>query len=331
MNRSINLHDYDNDDPDYEVFEPLRGARRNARRRPRPGTPAPADEGEAPSESNFNPTFSSSKHERRWIRQYLGPFYDDHLITDVLRQVRGGKEATVYCCRAHPSTGEELLAAKVYRPREFRALRNDAPYREGRMVINEAGKEVRDQRALHAVRNKTKVGLEILNATWLGHEFGMLARLHEAGVAVPRPVAQESNAILMTYVGDDEMAAPTLSQVSLARDEAEVLFVALLDDVETLLRCGCIHGDLSAFNILYWKGRGVLIDFPQAVDPFKNPQAWPIFRRDLERLCQYFARQGVRRDAERLARGIWARQVHERHRGIWVEPVPEPRRGRTDR
>src|SRR5690349_2292034 len=54
----------------------------------------------------FTPSFASmssaknhlSKHEREWITIYLGAFYDDHLITDVLRRVKGGKEATVYCC-----------------------------------------------------------------------------------------------------------------------------------------------------------------------------------------------------------------------------------------
>src|SRR5205085_8544144 len=29
------------------------------------------------SERVFNPTFSSSKHERAWILEYLGHFYDD--------------------------------------------------------------------------------------------------------------------------------------------------------------------------------------------------------------------------------------------------------------
>ena len=49
--------------------------------------------------SAFNPTFSSSRYERVWILTYLGPFYDRRLISDVLRKVKGGKEATVYCCR----------------------------------------------------------------------------------------------------------------------------------------------------------------------------------------------------------------------------------------
>src|SRR5207253_10395449 len=62
-----------------------------------------AANGDAPARdkahaNGFNPTFSSSRHEREWILTYLSGFYDDQLITDVLRQVKGGTEAQVYCC-----------------------------------------------------------------------------------------------------------------------------------------------------------------------------------------------------------------------------------------
>ncbi len=81
---------------------------------------------------HFAPTFSSSGHEQYWILNYLEPFYLDHVITDVLGKVKGGKEANVYCCSAHASTGLSLVAAKIYRPRMFRNLRNDSRYRLGR-------------------------------------------------------------------------------------------------------------------------------------------------------------------------------------------------------
>ena len=55
-----------------------------------------------------------------------GGFYEDKWFTDVLYRVKAGKEATVYCCQAGPAVGHELIAAKVYRPRMFRAMRNDS-------------------------------------------------------------------------------------------------------------------------------------------------------------------------------------------------------------
>jgi len=64
-------------------------------------------------ETDFNPSFTGSRHEREWILTYLSRFHQDRMISDVLRVVKGGKEATVYCCRAHPNTGLDLIAAKV--------------------------------------------------------------------------------------------------------------------------------------------------------------------------------------------------------------------------
>src|SRR6266496_672663 len=55
--------------------------------------------------SGFTPTFGASRHERQWIIDSLGGFYENSQIMDVVAQVKGGKEATVYCCAAHPTLG----------------------------------------------------------------------------------------------------------------------------------------------------------------------------------------------------------------------------------
>ena len=72
-----------------------------------------------------------------------------------------------------------------------------------------------------------------------------------------------------------------------------------------MLANGRIHGDLSAFNILYWEGEITLIDFPQVVQPDQNRNAYAIFQRDVERVCEYFQRQGITSNDHKLARDIW--------------------------
>ena len=74
-----------------------------------------------------------ARFEAAWLRASIASFYEEEWISDVLASVKGGKEANVYRCQAHPNTGEQLLAAKVYRPRQFRNLRNDKAYRDGRI------------------------------------------------------------------------------------------------------------------------------------------------------------------------------------------------------
>src|SRR5690242_16781758 len=77
------------------------------------------------SKPKFTPTFLAGQRDRLWVLSSLAQFYEQDLITDVLRVIKSGKEATVYCCAADPAMGRKLLAAKVYRPRMFRSLKND--------------------------------------------------------------------------------------------------------------------------------------------------------------------------------------------------------------
>src|SRR5579862_7878606 len=98
----------------------------------------------------FNPTFLASQRDGPWILSSLIQFYEEDLITDVLHVVRSGKEASVYCCTAHPATGADYLAAKVYRPRMFRSLKNDAVYRQSRLQHDREGRVVRNARRFDA-------------------------------------------------------------------------------------------------------------------------------------------------------------------------------------
>jgi RIO kinase 1 len=48
-----------------------------------------------------------------------------------------------------------------------------------------------------------------------------------------------------------------------------------------------------------------VIDLPQAVDPKKNRHAEALLTRDVERICEHFARRGVSRDPARIADDLW--------------------------
>jgi RIO kinase 1 len=70
-----------------------------------------------------------------------------------------------------------------------------------------------------------------------------------------------------------------------------------------------IHGDLSAYNILYWQGNVTLIDFPQVTMSESNHNAFRIFERDVRRVCDYFAGQGVVADSDAITRSLWEKYV----------------------
>ncbi|RPI87495.1 MAG: hypothetical protein EHM41_04745 [Chloroflexi bacterium] len=262
-------------------------------------------------EDEYKFTYQAARHEQQWISTALREFYADSIILDVLSMVKGGKEANVYCCQAHPNIGLDYLAAKVYRPRLLRNLKNDSLYKEGRSLIGEDGKTLRDGRSMRAVRKKTRIGEQISITSWIEHEFLAMSILFDAGGAVPRPVAQTGNAVLMEFIGENGSPAPALSEVALDREEAGPIFQKLLENVELMLAHDRIHADLSAYNVLYWEGDVTIIDFPQVVDPLYNPQGYKLLARDLERLCQYFYRYGIRKNPHQLATDMWSRYLHK--------------------
>jgi RIO kinase 1 len=256
-------------------------------------------------------TYVPARFEAVWLQASLASFYEEEWISDVLASVKGGKEANVYCCQAHPNTGEALLAAKVYRPRQFRNLRNDKAYRDGRAVLTPEGRPAKhaDQRLMRAIGKKTSFGQQLSHSSWLMHEFTTLERLYGLGAAVPRPVAANENALLMSYCGGERLAAPALSCVRLGARTAQRLFEEVVRNVELMLAQGLIHGDLSAYNILYWEGRITLIDFPQVTYAATNRNARAIFERDVRRVCDYFLAQGVHAQPSHIAAELWERHV----------------------
>jgi RIO kinase 1 len=110
----------------------------------------------------------------------------------------------------------------------------------------------------------------------------------------------------MEYLGDEDRVAPLLHHVRPPEPEARVVFDRLLRNVRLFLSRHRVHGDLSAFNVLYHQGRPVVIDFPQAVDPRENPAAEMLLQRDVENLCRWYARSGGAADALGLSTNLWS-------------------------
>lgn len=263
------------------------------------------------SASAYKFTYKAARFEEWWLLDSIGGFYVNKLIRDVLRRLKGGKEASVYLCQAPPESEASLLAAKVYRPRSLRNLKNDQIYRTGRIDLGDDGKKLFKEADVKAIMQRSAYGEELRHTSWIAYEFNTLEMLHTAGADVPKPIGMEKNAILMEYIGDAGNAAPTLNTVTLDSGEARGLFDRVIRNVELLLTSDRIHGDLSAYNILYWDGEITLIDFPQVTFPEMNPSSWVIFLRDVTRVCQYFKLQGVKCDARKLAADLWTSHGHK--------------------
>ena len=218
--------------------------------------------------------------------------------------LKSGKEAEVFLVERRYPTSTRLLAHKRFRPRypkqgELRALgfskgtiyRADKVYRAGWNL------NARDQRAVAA---RSSYGNEIVARGWPANEFAMLERAWDAGASVPFPIELTEDSVLMEYVGDATTAAPRVAVARLSNDEARSARDQLLASVARLTEAQVVHADLSVYNLLWWKGRLVLIDFPQAVDATTNPAAPELLHRDLANVAAWFGSRGAPIDVERV-------------------------------
>jgi RIO kinase 1 len=290
----------------------VQGGPRQRRQQAQPAPVKPAAElTELPAEFAANVQVTNT--ERTWIKEYLGPFYRNQLIEDVVRRVKAGKEATVYACAGHVNTGHAVLAAKLYRERSLRSSKNAGQYQQGRSLLDDEGNASRPRngRTHHAAERSSKHDRAATQVSWLMHEFTLLRALHAAGADVPAVIEYGEHALLMEFVGEGFDAAPTLNDVKLSATEARQLYERVVFNVELLLGLGWVHGDLSAHNILYQPGRIFLIDFPQVVDCHNNPRAFGLFERDMQRLSEYFDSFGCVTDSHTLARELWSKHVND--------------------
>lgn len=233
-------------------------------------------------------------------------------FTDVdLGVLRTGKEAQIDVIERtgiDPETGEAtssiLLAKKRYLPRSVAnkgdleamgvqkasAFRNDVAYREGRQF-----RKSRDRRAVEAM---SAHGKKLLQSRWTSHESDVMRELWQADVPVPYPVSYADDVFIMEYLGDADGAAPQLGRARLSPAEIAQAFEDVIDGLHAMVHAGYAHGDLSAFNLLWWQQRVWFIDFPQAIDIAANPQGLSFLHRDVLNICDWFARRSIEVDAE---------------------------------
>jgi RIO kinase 1 len=204
--------------------------------------------------------------------------------------LKAGKESEVYLVSRTGPTRTCLMAEKRFKPRLERAFRNDYLYAG---VWGEGGRH-----ESRAIKKRTRFGQEHLQARWMANEWFTLGRLYVAGVTVPPPVERVENGYRMAFIGDGDQAAPRLADVDLDLLTARHVWRELQRDIQRILDAELVHGDLSAFNVLWWHVRPVIIDFSQAVEAVVHPAARELLRRDVERTAEYFRRQGVAVDLD---------------------------------
>ena len=207
-----------------------------------------------------------------------------------LGTLKSGKESEVSLVARSAHGRTCLLAHKRFLAWDRRLFRDTYVYAGG---WGEG--TFREQRAM---KKNTRFGQEHRHARWIANEWNNLVHLYDAGLTVPPPVELVDDGYLMAFVGDDGVAAPRLEAVNLDRATAARVWEDLVEEIARMLQAERVHGDLSAYNVLWWRDRAVLIDFSQTVEIVTHPAARDLLVRDLVSLGTYFRRRGVTIDVD---------------------------------
>ncbi len=205
-------------------------------------------------------------------RMVLYRFLNSGVLHEVHGVVSSGKEARVYWGKTQ--AGEER-AIKIY-------LTSSAEFKKGMLMYIEG-----DHR-FKGVKRDT----QSLISTWAQKEFRNLQEAERAEVRVPKPIAVERNVVIMEFIGQDGVSAPSLKEEP--PEDPEAAYKLLLTYVKRLYhKAELVHGDLSEYNMMTWKGDLVMFDMSQSV-PKSHPMADFLLKRDLANVNRFFSRLDVK-------------------------------------
>lgn len=198
--------------------------------------------------------------------------FNKGVIDKIFGVVNSGKESRIY--RGLDPEGENI-AIKIYltTSKEFR--RGMLPYIEGDPRFKLARRDTRS-----------------LIYTWARKEFKNLQRAYTSGIRVPKPIYVEKNVLVMEFIGEDDVAAPTLKEKQ--PDKPQKMYGIILKYIKLLYqKAKLVHGDLSEYNIMNLKNQPIIFDVSQAVS-IEHPRAKEFLLRDLRNLNQFFKKLNVK-------------------------------------
>jgi RIO kinase 1 len=190
-------------------------------------------------------------------------------------EIKSGKDASVYKVEAN----SEWVALKIY---------HNEKSHSNSYYLNYTNIKKFPTSIQRAVKSGNKVGKEMLQKARIYQEFKMLKTFYDQEVSIPKPIDSAANTVLMELIGNQDSVAPQLDKIKLSQDQAQQALDDVLDSMETMLEMDIVHGDLSAYNILWNNSKVYIIDFPQAINIREHDNPREIFVRDLKNICDYF-------------------------------------------
>lgn len=251
----------------------------------------------------------AEKSDRATTEQVLDPrtrmmmlqMLNRNIVSEINGVISTGKEANVYHAVTIPTDEEGENGGKELN----RAIK---VYKTSILVFKDRDKYVTGEHRFRHGYNKSSNRAMV--KVWAEKEFRNLRRLHAAGIPCPEPVYLKAHVLVMSFLGNSKgWPAPRLRDVTFTEEEEQAgkwrhVYVELLGHMRRMYQvCKLVHADLSEYNLLYWKGKLIVIDVSQSVEP-DHPRSLEFLRMDVKNVSDFFRRKGVETLSERKVFGF---------------------------
>uniref|UniRef100_A0A1A9WUJ8 Serine/threonine-protein kinase RIO3 n=1 Tax=Glossina brevipalpis TaxID=37001 RepID=A0A1A9WUJ8_9MUSC len=130
---------------------------------------------------------------------------------------------------------------------------------------------------------------------WAEKEMFNLIRIKNVGINCPEVVILKKHVLVMSFVGDQNRAAPKLKDALLSHSEWCSAYDEVVEAMHKLFNeAKLVHGDLSEYNILWHDSKCWFIDVAQSVEPH-HPNALEFLMRDCNNITTFFSKKRVPR------------------------------------
>ncbi|WP_455140015.1 RIO1 family regulatory kinase/ATPase domain-containing protein [Candidatus Hodarchaeum mangrovi] len=121
-------------------------------------------------------------------------------------------------------------------------------------------------------------------------EYEALTNLYNAGISVPKPIAQNRHIVAMEIIIGTDLYRVKKNEYE-SQEQILNLFENILQEIRKATATGFIHGDLSEYNIrLDEKDYPVLFDWPQYIETSAT-HAKEALMRDIGNILKFFFRK----------------------------------------
>jgi len=228
------------------------------------------------------------KQFKAGLSKIAGKVFDDKTIDVLLNLINKGvissldypiaqgKEAMVFRATSRDSaTGEkEFRAVKIFKYETSSFYKSMTKYVEG------------DPRFHLQHTQRAMVQL------WSRKEYANLKKCFAAGVAVPEPLVQKENVVVMQFLGEEGIPCALLER--LVVENPQQMLEDILENMRKMYCAGLVHADLSSFNIIPFQGKPFFIDVGQAV-LLEHPHAKEFLQKDVENVVKFFNKLGCKK------------------------------------